>query len=59
MATPATYEINGRQYVGIDTGGGKAINTSKNRGVYVAFALPCRELKVTLTAPTKMIHVQR
>jgi quinoprotein glucose dehydrogenase len=38
-ATPATYEINGRQYVAIAASGGKALNLP-SRGVYVAFALP-------------------
>jgi quinoprotein glucose dehydrogenase len=39
MATPATYMVNGKQYVVIAAGGGK--NTPKHTGgVYVAFALP-------------------
>jgi quinoprotein glucose dehydrogenase len=38
-ATPATYEINGRQYVVIAAGGGKDLK-SPSGGVYVAFALP-------------------
>jgi quinoprotein glucose dehydrogenase len=38
-ATPATYEIKGRQYVVIDASGGKALNLP-SRGTYVAFALP-------------------
>lgn len=38
-ATPATYEINGRQYVVIAAGGGKDLR-SPSGGVYVAFALP-------------------
>ena len=38
-ATPATYEIKGRQYVVIAAGGGKDL-TSPSGGVYVAFALP-------------------
>jgi glucose dehydrogenase len=38
-ATPATYEINGRQYVAIAASGGKALNLP-SRGVYVAFGLP-------------------
>ena len=37
-ATPATYEVNGRQYVVIAAGGGKWGNSSG--GSYVAFALP-------------------
>ena len=38
-ATPATYEINGRQFVVIAAGGGKDPK-SRSGGVYVAFALP-------------------
>lgn len=38
-ATPATYEINGKQYVVIAAGGGKDLK-SPSGGVYVAFALP-------------------
>jgi quinoprotein glucose dehydrogenase len=37
-ATPATYEINGRQYVVIGAGGGKS--GSPSGGTYYAFALP-------------------
>jgi quinoprotein glucose dehydrogenase len=37
-ATPATYEVNGKQYVVIAAGGGKDLK-SKSGGVYVAFAL--------------------
>jgi quinoprotein glucose dehydrogenase len=37
-ATPATYEVNGKQYVVIAAGGGKSGNPSG--GSYVAFALP-------------------
>ena len=38
MATPATYEVNGKQYIVIAAGGGKNV---KERGdAYVAFALP-------------------
>ena len=37
-ATPATYEVNGRQFVVIAAGGGKDPK-SKPGGVYVAFAL--------------------
>lgn len=39
-ATPATYEVNGRQYVVIAAGGGKMETPSGDR--YVAFALPPR-----------------
>jgi quinoprotein glucose dehydrogenase len=49
-ATPATYEVNGRQFVVIAAGGGKDPK-SKPGGVYVAFALPkeppSRESKTT------------
>lgn len=38
-ATPATYEVNGRQFVVIAAGGGKDPK-SRSGGVYVAFALP-------------------
>lgn len=37
-ATPATYEVQGRQFVVIAAGGGKDLK-SKSGGVYVAFAL--------------------
>jgi quinoprotein glucose dehydrogenase len=37
--TPATYEINGRQYVVISAGGGKG-GPGTSGGAYVAFALP-------------------
>ena len=37
-ATPATYSVNGRQYVVIAAGGGKDLK-SKSGGVYVAFVL--------------------
>jgi quinoprotein glucose dehydrogenase len=37
-ATPATYEVNGRQFVVIAAGGGKSDRPSG--GIYVAFALP-------------------
>lgn len=38
-ATPATYEVNGRQYVVIASGGGKLLDRPSG-GVYVAFSLP-------------------
>ncbi len=38
FATPATYEVNGRQYVVIACGGGKL--STKSGDSYVAFALP-------------------
>ena len=37
-ATPATYMVNGRQYIVIACGGGK--NGARSGGSYVAFALP-------------------
>ena len=39
-ATPATFEINGRQFVVIAAGGGKGRQGSPSGSVYVAFALP-------------------
>ncbi len=38
FATPATYELNGRQYIVIACGGGKL--GTKSGDTYVAFALP-------------------
>jgi glucose dehydrogenase len=38
-ATPATYEVNGRQYLVVAAGGGKS-RTGGPGGKYVAFALP-------------------
>jgi glucose dehydrogenase len=38
-ATPATYEVNGRQFVVIAAGGGKDPKSASG-GVYIAFALP-------------------
>jgi glucose dehydrogenase len=38
-ATPATYEVNGRQFIAIAAGGGKSPQGGPG-GVYVAFALP-------------------
>jgi len=40
-ATPATYQVNGRQFVVIAAGGGKSHRgTSPSAAIYVAFALP-------------------
>ena len=39
LATPATYMIDGKQYVVIAAGGGQT-NPKPSGGVYVAFALP-------------------
>ncbi|HUJ29646.1 MAG TPA: nucleoside hydrolase [Candidatus Acidoferrum sp.] len=41
-ATPATYEVGGRQYVVIAAGGGKDPKSASG-GVYVAFALPAAD----------------
>ena len=49
-ATPATYEVNGRQFVVIAAGGGKDPK-SKPGGVYVAFAL-------AQSQPDKAAHSQ-
>ncbi|CAN5273425.1 hypothetical protein BH11BAC6_BH11BAC6_13910 [soil metagenome] len=38
FATPATYEVNGKQYIVIACGGGKL--GTKSGDSYVAFALP-------------------
>jgi quinoprotein glucose dehydrogenase len=38
-ATPATYEVNGRQFIVIAAGGGKDPKSASG-GVYIAFALP-------------------
>lgn len=38
-ATPATYQVDGRQYVVIAAGGGKSMRDPSG-GIYVAFALP-------------------
>jgi quinoprotein glucose dehydrogenase len=45
-ATPATYEVNGRQFVVIAAGGGKDPK-SPSGGVYVAFALPPKSPSTT------------
>jgi quinoprotein glucose dehydrogenase len=42
IGTPATYEINGRQFVVVPAGGGKERGRSPSGGMYVAFALPTR-----------------
>jgi len=39
-ATPATFEVDGRQFVVIAAGGGKGRQGSASGSVYVAFALP-------------------
>jgi len=49
-ATPATYEVNGRQFVVIAAGGGKDPK-SKPGGVYVAFALPKSQLDKASQSP--------
>ena len=50
-ATPATYEVHGRQFVVIAAGGGKDPKSSSG-GVYVAFALP-QESPSTTSGPPK------
>jgi quinoprotein glucose dehydrogenase len=40
VATPATYMVNGKQYVVIAAGGGKDPKSLAGGGEYVAFALP-------------------
>jgi quinoprotein glucose dehydrogenase len=42
-ATPATYEVNGRQFVVVAAGGGKDPK-SRSGGVYVAFVLPASSI---------------
>jgi quinoprotein glucose dehydrogenase len=39
-ATPATFEVDGRQFVVIAAGGGKGRQGSPSGSVYVAFSLP-------------------
>lgn len=51
-ATPATYAVDGRQYVVIAAGGGKDLN-SPSGGVYVAFALPKDESNAAATRTTE------
>jgi quinoprotein glucose dehydrogenase len=41
-ATPATYEVDGRQYVVIYATGGKGMQTDPTGNSYIAFALPAR-----------------
>jgi glucose dehydrogenase len=38
--TPATYEVEGRQFLVVPAGGGKDRRGEPSGGVYVAFALP-------------------
>jgi quinoprotein glucose dehydrogenase len=51
-ATPATYEVNGRQYVVIAAGGGSASGASPD-AAYVAFALPRTTSAGTIRAPKR------
>jgi quinoprotein glucose dehydrogenase len=51
-ATPATYEVNGRQFVVIAAGGGKDPKSSSG-GIYVAFALPQESPNTTSTPVLK------
>lgn len=46
-ATPAVYEVNGREYVVIAAGGGKS--GEKSGGSYVAFALPAKSSVAALS----------
>jgi quinoprotein glucose dehydrogenase len=39
LATPATYEVNGKQYIVIASGGGRDRKQGSG-GVYMAYALP-------------------
>jgi quinoprotein glucose dehydrogenase len=40
VGTPSTYEVDGRQFLVVPAGGGKARRPEPSGGVYVAFALP-------------------
>jgi quinoprotein glucose dehydrogenase len=51
-ATPATYEVNGRQFVVIAAGGGKDLR-SPSGGVYVAFTLPTDSAGVNFRSEPK------
>jgi quinoprotein glucose dehydrogenase len=51
-ATPATYEVNGRQFVVIAAGGGKDPK-SPSGGAYVAFALPQDSSTTSTSSPPK------
>ena len=42
QGTPATYEVNGRQFIALNAGGGKRRKGEASGGVYVAFALPAK-----------------
>jgi len=51
-ATPATYEVGGRQYVVIAAGGGKDPK-SPSGGVYLAFALPRADAPADTARPSQ------
>jgi quinoprotein glucose dehydrogenase len=51
-ATPATYEVKGRQFVVIAAGGGKDLKSASG-GVYVAFALPRSRAALSSREPKK------
>ena len=56
-ATPATYEVDGRQFVVVAAGGGKW--GAPSGGNYVAFAFPQDGLKYRGPAIQKLSHEQR
>lgn len=49
IGTPATYEVDGRQYVVVPSGGGK--DGGPTGGLYVAFALPDQARSKASTSP--------
>jgi quinoprotein glucose dehydrogenase len=44
-ATPATFDVNGRQFLVIAAGGGKGRHNEPSGGTYVAFALPAASVR--------------
>jgi quinoprotein glucose dehydrogenase len=53
-ATPATYEVGGRQFIVIYATGGKGKPGDPSGGVYVAFALPATPNKSGTTGPAAL-----
>jgi len=53
-ATPATYEVGGRQFIVIYATGGKGKPGDPSGGVYVAFALPATPNKSGATGPAAL-----